>query len=194
MGIEPHRDRPSAPLRSTPVVAAALLLIVVAASLWLRRPWLIASSDEPSATADCGPLTYPELQFGLHLIAGNPPPVPYSSSPPTSGWHASGRFDIAVQPRNQPLPEPVQVSVLEVGGGVVSYHDLPDDELAELREHVDAQHAGRVAVTPYDKLETGHVAFTAWGVVQDCEALDLDALDRFVDAYVAPDPDVPGTR
>lgn len=64
--------------------------------------------------------------------------MPDSSTPPTSGWHASGAFEVAVHGLGDPLAEPRQVSVLEAGGAVVAYRDLPDRERAHLEEHVRA--------------------------------------------------------
>jgi hypothetical protein len=87
----------------------------------------------------------------------------------------------------------MQVSVLEAGGVVVTYRDVPDADRTALEEHVGATYAGRVAVTPYDQLEPGQVAFTAWGTLQRCDGLDLSTLDAFVDAYADKEPDVPGT-
>jgi hypothetical protein len=90
---------------------------------------------------------------------------------------------IDVQPPDDPLSEPKQVSVLEAGGVVVTYHELSDEERTRLEEHVRDNHADRVAVTPYDQLEPGHVAFTAWGTLQRCDGVDLYALDAFVAAH-----------
>lgn len=75
---------------------------------------------------------------GSHLLGDRQPPVPYSSTPPTSGWHASGLTPIAVHP----LSEPQQVSVLEAGAVVVTYHELPDGELSTLTEAVEERHEG----------------------------------------------------
>ena len=154
------------------------------------------AAQEPTrdraAEAACSAVERPPVQAGEHLIGDRAPPVPYNSSPPTSGWHASGAFAIAVQPADEPLPEPTQVSVLEAGGVVVTYRDLTDADRARLEDHARTDYAGRVAVTPYDQLEPGDVAFTAWGTLQRCDGLDLSALDAFVDAYAAEEPDVPG--
>lgn len=94
---------------------------------------LAACADQPPHpapdTADtdvCGPVEEPPRQSGSHLLGDQQPPVAYSSTPPTSGWHASGAFDITVQPPDDPLPEPQQVSVLEAGGVVVAYRDIGD--------------------------------------------------------------------
>lgn len=155
-----------------------------------------ASSPSPSPVADvaCAPVERPALQSGEHLIGDQEPPVPYNSTPPTSGWHASGAFTIDVQPPDDPLPEPRQVSVLEAGGVVVAYRDLPDEDRTRLEDHVRAHHEGRVAVTAYDQLDPGEVAFTAWGTLQRCDGVDLEALDAFVAEHAEDEVHTPGTH
>lgn len=144
-----------------------------------------ASSDEAAAT--CEEPTHPPREDGGHLIGDREPPVPYRSTPPTSGWHTSGHTPVTVQPPDEPLSGPRQVSVLEAGGVVVTYHELAADERAALERHVREHHRGTVAVTPYDKLEPGEVVFTAWGVRQRCRGFDAQVLDTFVDAHAEGD-------
>lgn len=151
-----------------------------------------ADSDVPESTAQCDSPAFPPLQFGSHLIGDAEPPVPYSSVPPTSGWHASGGFQIAVQPPDQPLREPVQVSMEEAGAVVVTYHQLDDIDRRRLEAAVQRRYPGRVAVTPYDELDPGAVVLAAYGVLQRCDGVDLTALDAFAAAYADEDPAVPG--
>lgn len=164
-----------------PLAAVAAVAVVLAGC---------GDEEPPTASADgaCDEVTHPPQQGGQHLVGDAEPPVPYSSTPPTSGWHASGRTPVTVQPPDEPLSEPRQVSVLEAGGAVVAYHDVPADERAALERHVRAQYADRVAVTPYDELRPGEVAFTAWGVLQRCDGVDTDALDAFVEAHAEGQP------
>lgn len=138
----------------------------------------------PAATADCGQVDFPGLQSGSHLIGDIEPPVPYNSTPPTSGWHRSGAPPAGVF--SEPLPEPAQVSTLEAGGVVVTYHDLADEDLQMLQDMVRTRYADRVALTSYDAIEPGSIAFTSWGALQHCDALDLDALDSYVADYASP--------
>jgi hypothetical protein len=172
------------------------LRLVVGAVAALFLSACAAAAQEPTrdgaARAVCSPVERPPLQAGEHLIGDREPPVPYSSRPPTSGWHASGAFSITVHAPGDPLPEPTQVSVLEAGGVVVTYRDVPDEDRVRLEQHVRANHAGRVAVTAYNQLEPGQVAFAAWGMLQRCDGLDLSALDAFVAAHADESPDVPG--
>lgn len=166
---------------------SALLLLLVLSSGGCLTPREDASEQargpdaEPgTAAVDCGPVEQPPQQSGSHLLGDEEPPVPYSSTPPTSGWHVSGAVAIGVHGPDEPLSEPRQVSVLESGGVVVTYNGLTDADRARLEEHVGDHYPGRVAVSPYEALEEGQVAFTGWGHLQRCTGLDVAALDAFV--------------
>jgi hypothetical protein len=157
------------------------------------------ATDEPAAEATAEPTaeavactdeeTVP-VQGGEHLIGDQEPPVPYSTTPPTSGWHASGAFQIEVF--DEPLSEPRQVSVLEAGGAVVSHHELDDADRSAIEDLVRADFDGRAAVTPYDALEPGQVALTAWSTIQICDGVDLEVIAAFIGAHAQDDPDEPG--
>ena len=153
-----------------------------------------AEGGAGSAAQTCDAPETPRLQAGEHLIGDREPPVPYSSIPPTSGWHSSGAFEIAIQPPDDPLTEPEQVSVLEAGGVVVTYNDIPDDDRAALVQRISRRYSGRVALTRYEKLPPGRVAFTGDGVLQRCGGLDLDALDAFVAKHADARPNNPGEQ
>lgn len=142
-----------------------------------------ALAATPVATDACGPVDFPPLQFGSHLLGDTRPPVPYSSTPPTSGWHLSGAIPQGIF--DEALPETAQVSVLEAGGVVVTHRDLAPADLDRLTAAVEARYADRVVVTPYDGLEPGSTAFTSWGALQVCEGVDLAALDAYADAYAS---------
>jgi len=175
------------------MVAGVAVLLAVTALVSGGQP-TGAVNRFAQGSASCAPEELPRQQFGLHLIGDRPPPVPYSSTPPTSGWHASGGFAIAISPPDRPLSEPQQVSVLEAGGVVVSYHQLPQIERRQLEAHVRDRFPDRVAVTSYDKLRPGQVALTAWGVLQRCDGLDLSVLDGFVAAHAVARPATPGVH
>lgn len=179
-----HRRRGLAPL-------PALLVALALAACSGGEP---APGGEAVTSASCRPVESPAPQPGGHLIGDQEPPVAYTSTPPTSGWHASGTVPIAVRGPDDPLSEPGQVSVLEAGGVVVAYHDLDEETRTELEEHVGERYPGRVAVTPYDQLEPGHVAFTAWQTLQRCEGLALAVLDTFVAEHAAEEVDTPGAH
>lgn len=141
------------------------------------------ADSRPEATAACGPVETIPIQGEGHLVGDQEPPVPYNSTPPTSGWHTSGDVPIEVFSDDDPLTEPEQVTVLELGGVLASYGDLSANERDALARLATAEYPGRLAVTRYDALGPGTVALTAWGRVQHCDALDLDAVAAFVEAY-----------
>lgn len=140
----------------------------------------------------CGPIENPPLQAGSHLIGDAEAPAPYSSTPPTSGWHSSGALEVRVHDEDDPLREPEQVSVLEADGVVITYRDLPAEDEQALRELVQERYDGRAALTPYDQLEPGEVAMTAWGTLQRCAGVDMAAIADFVDEHAGSAEDVHG--
>lgn len=148
-------------------------------------------SQAGSAAGACGPVEEIAIQGGSHLIGDQEPPVDYNSTPPTSGWHASGPAAPTVAGADDPLTEPEQVSVLEAGGAVVTYRGLGEEDAGALEAAVALRFSDRVAVTPYDQLGEGEVAFAAWGRLQLCQDLDLGALDAFVTAHAPNGLDIP---
>lgn len=163
--------------RPTPLILAALLLLLPACGQ--------AAPDAPAATARCGPVEFPQVQFGSHLIGDAAPPVPYSSTPPTSGWHQSGLPPVGIF--TDAVPETRQVSALEAGGVVVTHNGLAPQDVAALADHVrESGVEDQVVVTPYGAIDPGEVVLASWGALQRCEGLDLDALDTYVAAYGNP--------
>lgn len=150
----------------------AALAVMLVASLQGCAP-----SSGPAG--QCGPVEHPQIQDGGHLLGDREPPVPYSSAPPTSGWHASGTPRLGITPEPGSLSEPQQVNVLEGGGVVISYRDLSPDELDTLGSLV-RDFPDQVALTSYAKLEPHQVALTAWGTVQYCDGVDVDATRSFI--------------
>lgn len=142
---------------------------------------LVGCGDDALVAADCAPAEPQQRQEGSHLLGGQAPPVPYSSVPPTSGWHSSGQPP-APGAYAEPVPEPDQVSVLETGGVVVAYDpDLPDDVVAALQQ-VPTEVDG-VVVTPYDAEMPRPIALTAWGVLQRCDAVTAQDVAAFHDEH-----------
>lgn len=156
-----------------------IVLLLCAAALAACTGTSTDAGDPLAATGRCDPVVQPQLQGGGHLLGDAPPPVPYSSDPPTSGWHASGR---PLDPGTylDPVDGPDQVRVLEQGGIVVSYDPtLPDDVIAGLqRLPTDVE----VVVTPWPDA-TAPVALTAWGVVQTCDEVTVDDVAAFREAH-----------
>ena len=159
-----------------------LLLAVVAAGCNSADP-AAEASEEPGATASCGPVETVPIQGEGHLVGDQEPPVPYNSTPPTSGWHTATDVAAIVAPDADPLSEPEQVTVLELGGVVISHNGMGREDRQRLESLIAEHYSGAVALTQYDKLDRGQVALTAWGKLQHCDALDVAAVEAFVAAY-----------
>jgi len=158
-----------------------LLVALAAAAVACSQP--AAAPQLPAATDRCQAAELQPVQGGQHLMPNQKPPVPYNSTPPTSGWHTSGRVEVRVAPPEAPLTEPEQVAVLEAGAAVVSHRGLAPDQVEVLRRLAEERYPDMLAVTSYAKLGKGEVALTAWGVLQRCDGLDEAAITAFADAY-----------
>jgi hypothetical protein len=153
----------------------------------------VTSRPRVQATEACAAPRFPPVadEADAQPSAGSGSASDDPSVPPTSGPSASHRLGIGVRTDENPLTEAEQVSVLEAGAVVVTHGELPEpgrDALTSLAR----EYPRRVALTPYDRLAPGQVAFTAFGVVQVCDGVDPDALRAFVDAYAVQVPGIPG--
>lgn len=157
------------------VVAAAAILAaaVVAVVLWSGR----GDPAGPCAAAVRDPLDPGSLQ---HALPGSPPPS-YATEPPTSGPHQAGRHPGGVV--HDPLPRPVQVGALEAGQVLLQHRDLPPDALRRL----EALGGPQVVVAPNPALPAPVVA-SAWRRRQECQAVDVEVLDRFVREHAGGGP------
>lgn len=137
----------------------------------------------PTATDTCAAGELPQLQAGSHLLGDTAPPVPYSSTPATSGWHASGAIETGVL--GEPIDDPHVVAILEQGGVVALYDPstATAGDVRDLRGLGEDTYAGRLSVAPYAGELGAPVVLAAWGVLQRCDALDLDAVATFVLRY-----------
>lgn len=136
------------------------------------------------ATAACAPPEHPPLQEGGHLLGDATPPVPYSSTPPTSGWHASGPVEVRMY--DEPVTDPEHVRILEQDAAMVRYGQLAAADLEALRTAIDGGLDGSVGAAPHPELAADVIVFTAWGVLQRCERWDAAALERFVTEHAQP--------
>lgn len=163
-----------------PATAARLALLV-------GLVVVVGCTSDPGdqvVAAGCEPPERPQLQEGSHLLGDQPPPVPYTSSPPTSGWHSSGR-PLDPGAYTEPVSEPQQVRVLEQGGVVLAYDpSLPDDRVGRLQQL--AGEVEGVVVTPYEPAMPAPITLTAWGVLQRCDAVAAADVAAFRDAHAQP--------
>lgn len=147
-----------------------------------------AALASPGPTEQCGDVESIPLQGEGHLVGDQEPPVPYNSTPPTSGWHTSSDVEFVVADEADPLTEPEQVTVLELGGVVVTYQGVDEAVRGELAAIIRSEYAGRAAMTPHPALGDGEMALTAWGRLQRCEAPDIAAARAFIEAFATAEP------
>jgi hypothetical protein len=131
----------------------------------------------------CGPVTREALDSAYLVHVLGDAEVEYTSHPPTSGPHQPAPAIEGVQ--EEPISEPVQVGVLERGDILLQHGpDLTGDDLAALRSLAGP---GVVVATNPDLPDL--VVATAWVHKQECDALDVHALEAFVDQRAGKGPE-----
>ena len=137
-------------------------------------------------------------QGNAHVELGAETPA-YNSNPPTSGWHTDGLASWGSY--DYEVPEQNLVHNLE-DGGVILYYKLGTEEqneaeierleavvkAAEAKNNTRYRH---IVIAPREDLETTY-ALTAWTRLLTLEALDEDAMGKFIDRYEGIDHHVPG--
>ncbi|MBW3662160.1 MAG: DUF3105 domain-containing protein [Actinobacteria bacterium] len=155
-------------------------------------PPTATATASPTPATGCAGTEFPSLQEGGHLLEGADPPVPYSSTPGTSGWHAGGAPQTGVFGPDEELSEPRIVLALEVGQMVASYDPatLGADEVTELEQLAATEHEGTLTVTPFTARDQGApLVLNGWGVRQACQEVDADVIASFIEAHL---PSAPG--
>lgn len=160
-------------LRRTAAAGAALGLVALA-----------ACGGGTQAAGACGPITREALDpaFLVHVL-GDGADIEYTSDPPTSGPHQPRPAGEGVL--DEALTRPAQVGILERGHVLIQHDpDLPADALAGLHGLAGPG----VVVAPNPDLDDPVVA-TAWLFKRTCDAVDVAALQAFVDERVGNGPD-----
>jgi hypothetical protein len=142
-----------------------------------------ASPDEPrdvagtAWSAGCGPMEHPPVQVAGHLIGDADPPGPYTSTPPTSGWHSTNVPQAGEV--HDALTDPEIVAALEVGTVVVAM--APDADVdSEVVEDLVAQFPDRLLATTYATAMPAPVALLTWGGMVPCDELTATDVTTFV--------------
>ena len=107
----------------------------------------------------------------------------YNSVPPTSGDHWRTPADCGFHA--DPIPDERVVHNMEHSNIVISYNLPLDSDVRVLRDTLDnIEMASDWAVArPYNQIPSGHVALSAWGVLDTFPGVDADRIERFFKAY-----------
>jgi len=107
----------------------------------------------------------------------------YNSVPPTSGDHWRTPADCGFY--EDPVPDEIIVHNMEHSNIVISYNLLLDSDVRALRDTLDNIEMAKdwAVARPYDQIPPGHVALTAWGVLDTFPGVDADRIERFFEAY-----------
>jgi hypothetical protein len=129
----------------------------------------------------CRPVIQEQLDpnWVVHLLPGEESEEPeYRSDPPTSGPHFSSPPVEGVQ--EEPLPKPLQVTVLEAGDILAQYDpdEITGNDLAALEGLAEDP----VVVAPNPDLDDP-VVLTAWLQKQECGSVDAAAIEAFADEH-----------
>jgi len=155
-------------------------------SYTVQLPSTIEEAGVPPSEAGCGELERPEEQDNVVISPGDSHP-PYSSSPPTSGWHFLGSVSPALY--YQPIQPENLVTNLAEGDVVIWHTGLSDDELLDLKGLMVLFASEQVVGVPGDTLSLEHsIVLTAWGRLQRCEKLSGPVVHQFIERFVGKGP------
>lgn len=158
-------------------------LVVVAAVAW--GVWSAVRPSSPAATTAGGTgqprpqiVDYPE-QSRDHIAPGQSHP-PYSSNPPTSGWHYAEPASWGYY--NDELPDELVVHNLEHGGIWITYKSLDDTAVIDQLVALSRRYRTKVIVTLRAKNDS-RIAVAAWGHLMKLEQYDERAIVDFINRF-----------
>jgi hypothetical protein len=154
--------------RTIALVSGAVILMVLLVS-WSA----INAANRPGEPV-------PDLG-NMHIEEGTRSPIPYNSTPPTSGPHYGSLARWGVH--SEPIPDELVVHNLE-DGGVGLWYNCPDgcpELVSQLESVVEDYHEG-VLLAPYPGMET-RIALTAWTRLDQFNDVDQERIERFIQAF-----------
>jgi hypothetical protein len=171
---------------------AVLALLALIALIWFEgRSEPQASNPSVSAAARAagraaagskGVQTFP--QAGRDHIGAGEQPHNWNSNPPTSGDHLGSPLPPGVYDSEQDMR--AMVHNLEHGYVVIVYKGIPDDQVAQLRQFVEARDRSKLVLSPWSGLESNGVALVAWRNLELLQRVNMDVVQAFVNDYMLP--------
>jgi hypothetical protein len=172
---------------------AALVLVALLAVIWFegRGDQPPASNQSVSAAAleagrtaagSKGVQTFPEA--GRDHIGPGEQPDNWNSTPPTSGDHLASPLPPGVYNADQDMR--AMVHNLEHGYVVIVYKGIGDDQVAQLRQFVEARDGSKLVLSPWSGLEDNGVALVAWRNLELLQRVNMDVVQAFVNDFMVP--------
>ena len=173
---------------------AVLALIALLAVIWFegRGDQPQASNQQVSAAAleagrqaagSRGVQTFP--QAGRDHIGPGEQPDNWNSNPPTSGDHLASPLPPGVYNAQQDMR--ALVHNLEHGYVVIVYKGIGDDQVAQLREFVEARDGSKLVLAPWSGLEENGAALVAWRNLELLQRVNMDVVQAFVNDFMVPE-------
>lgn len=176
--------------RKRSLVTFGLALLIGALVVFLilsERKASEFTGGEDAQTADCSDVEeYPLATEPVHVDEGTD--VEYPSVPPTSGNHYETPSNAAFF--SAAVEEERLVHNLEHGQIVIWYSSsAPDETVNDVEGYVLDTQDGAILAAPYEGLESGDLAISAWGAAQSCEKVSAEVLDAFRVKYQGKGPE-----
>jgi hypothetical protein len=176
---------------------AALVLLALLALIWFEgrsdQPAAANPSVSPAAleagrtaAGSKGVQTFPEA--GRNHIGPGDQPKNWNSNPPTSGDHLATPLPPGVYNSDQDMRQ--MVHNLEHGYVVIVYKGIPDDQVNQLRQFVEARDGSKLVLSPWSGLDNNGVGLVAWRNLELLQRVNMDVVQAFVNDFMVPD----GTR
>jgi hypothetical protein len=172
---------------------AVLALVALLAVIWFEGRSDTPQADNQSVSAAAleagrkaagseGVKTFPEA--GRDHISPGEQPDNWNSNPPTSGDHLASPLPPGVYNSDQDMR--AMVHNLEHGYVVMVYKGIPDDQVAQLRQFVEAREGSKLVLSPWSGLESNGVALVAWRNLETMQRVNMDVVQAFVNDFMLP--------
>jgi hypothetical protein len=173
------RKRQQAKRRKQILIALVVLVALGAATVFAvqkskgRAAAFAAAAEE----AGCGDIeSFPDELENKPHIGANETFTDYKTNPPTSGVHR-GQTSQWGSYREAPDMETL-VHNLEHGGIIIHYKGMSDDQVDQIDAFTDSYVDGVISI-PNENIESP-IAVAAWRHSQQCEKLNLTAIEGFI--------------
>jgi hypothetical protein len=179
--VPPKRKAPI----NVPLYAGVIAVIALVIGLVYTRTTDRGLPSETQKIPDSGP--------SLHLESVDSPlPAPFTSNPPTSGWHV-GNQTAPWGIQKTPIDDKITVHNLEHGGIIVHYKTSLDvnsvSELELLARDLQRSNPCLILMPRADDQMPAPVVLTAWNHMLELQNVDSEKITDFFNALVGRGPE-----